>query len=143
MNAWIGWVLAALAIAVGYAQYGWQGALFGVTLAVFWMLLQFSRVMRVMRTAGEAPKGQVPSAVMLNAKLRRGMRLIEILAATRSLGERLDPDAGPADAERWRWRDAGGDEVQVTLRGGRCTEWQLVRAAGPSEPAADAGNAPL
>jgi len=138
MNQMIGWVLAALAIAVGYVQWGWQGALFGVTLAVFWLLLQFNRVMRVMRAAGEAPKGEVPNAVMLNAKLKPGMRLIEILALTKSLGERVDGDAGAAGVERWRWRDAGGDEVHVTLSNGRCTEWRLVRAA-PGE----AENAPL
>jgi len=139
MNPWIGWTLAALAIAVGYAQYGWRGALFGVTLVVFWLLLQFNRVMRVMRAAAARPKGHVDNAVMLNAKLKPGMRLLEILALTRSLGERLGDDAGPADLERWRWRDAGGDAVEVTLRAGRCAEWQLVRAAPP----AGAENAPL
>jgi uncharacterized protein (DUF58 family) len=138
MSPAIGWVLAALAIAMGYVQWGWQGALLGVTLAVFWLLLQFSRVMRVMRVAGESPKGQVPNAVMLNARLKPGMRLIEILALTKSLGERMDGDAGAAGVERWRWRDAGGDEVHVTLGNGRCTEWQLVRAAP-----AEGENAPL
>jgi uncharacterized protein (DUF58 family) len=139
MSPMIGWGLAALAIAVGYVQWGWQGALFGMTLAVFWLLLQFNRVMRVMRRASESPKGEVSSAVMLNARLRPGLRLIEILALTRSLGERVDGDAGAAGVERWRWRDAGGDEVLVTLGHGRCTEWRLVRAAAPPE----GENAPL
>ena len=125
MNPWVGWALAALAIAVGYAQYGWRGVVLGVTVVVFWLLLQFGKAMRVMRTAAAAPVGVVGSAVMLHAKLRRGMRLIEILPLTRSLGRKVADDP-----ETFEWRDASGAAVRVQLQRGRCTDWTLSRADG-------------
>ena len=125
MNPWVGWALAALAIAVGYAQYGWRGVVLGVTVVVFWLLLQFSKAMRVMRVAAAAPVGVVGSAVMLHAKLRRGMRLIEILPLTRSLGRKVADDP-----ETFEWRDASGAAVRVQLQRGRCTDWTLSRADG-------------
>jgi uncharacterized protein (DUF58 family) len=130
MNAAIGWGLAVLAVAVGYLQWGWPGVALAVTLVVFWMLLQFSRVMRVMRQASGAPVGHVASAVMLHAKLKTGMRLLEILPITRSLGRKLADDP-----ETFAWTDASGATVTVELVGGRCTAWRLTR---PEEaPAAE------
>jgi len=123
---WFGWVLAAVAIALGYARFGWQGAVLGITVVVFWLLLQFSRAMRVMRQAGQSPVGHVDSAVMLSARLKPGLRLIDILALTRSLGERVAMDEG-ADLERWRWTDSGGVRVVVTLRHGRSIGHELQR----------------
>lgn len=125
MNTWVGWTLAVLAIAVGYVQYGWRGVVLGVTVVVFWLLLQFSKAMRVMRAAAAAPLGEVGSAVMVHAKLRRGMRLIEILPLTRSLGRKVADDP-----ETFEWRDASGAVVRVQLRRGRCTDWWLTRADG-------------
>jgi hypothetical protein len=54
-----GWLLATAAVAVGAWQWGWRGALLGLTVVVFWLLLQFSRSLRVLREAGAAPKGSV------------------------------------------------------------------------------------
>lgn len=125
MNTWVGWTLAVLAIVVGYVQYGWRGVVLGVTVVVFWLLLQFSKAMRVMRAAAAAPLGEVGSAVMVHAKLRRGMRLIEILPLTRSLGRKVADDP-----ETFEWRDASGAVVRVQLRRGRCTDWWLTRADG-------------
>jgi uncharacterized protein (DUF58 family) len=122
MNAAIGWGLAVLAVAVGYWQWGWPGVVLGVTLVVFWMLLQFSRVMRVMRQASGAPVGHVPSAVMLHAKLKPGMRLLEILPITRSLGRKLADDP-----ETFAWSDESGATVTIELVDGRCTAWRLTR----------------
>ncbi len=124
MNAAIGWVLAAMAIAVGYVQWGWPGAVLGISVVVFWMLLQFSRAMRVMRQASQAPVGQVPSAVMLHAKLSTGMQLMQILPLTRSLGRKLADEP-----ETFAWADEAGDRVVVELRGGRCSAFRLERAA--------------
>ena len=133
-NPFIGWALAALAVAIGYAQWGWPGVVLAVTMIVFWLLLQFSRALRVLRKAGSAPMGQVPNAVMLHAKLQRGQRLPQILAFTRSLGTKLADDP-----ETFEWRDAGGDAVRVELRGGKLERWTLQRAAvatndAPSTP---------
>lgn len=125
-NALGGWALAAAALAAGYASYGWPGVLLAVTLVVFWLLLQFSRALRAVRNAGDAPVGSVASAVMLNARLQRGMTLAKVLALTRSLGERVVPP-GPGADESWRWRDDGGVAVVAHLAQGRLLRWELQR----------------
>ena len=132
-QAIIGWGLAVAAVAAGYLGYGWPGVVLAVTVVVFWLLLQFSRALRVMRDAGQAPKGRVASAVMLNARLKPGLRLMDILRLTRSLGDRLADDP-----ETFAWRDEGGATVTVELQNGRCTRWTLQR---PDEAAAPASGA--
>jgi uncharacterized protein (DUF58 family) len=133
-NPLIGWGLAAVAVAVGYLQWGWQGLLLAITVIVFWLLLQFSRALRVLRNAGQGPVGQVPNAVMLHAKLQRGQRLPQILGFTKSLGTKVADDP-----ETFEWRDAGGDAVRIELRGGMLERWALLRAGeaanDPSSPA--------
>ncbi|HSW21161.1 MAG TPA: hypothetical protein VLJ62_00210 [Burkholderiaceae bacterium] len=119
----IGWLLAAVALAIGYLQWGWPGVALAVTMIVFWLLLQFSRALRVLRRAGQAPVGHIDSAVMLHSKLQHGLRLPQILALTRSLG--IKRDGGP---EVFEWRDAGGDAVRVELVGGKLARWELQRA---------------
>jgi hypothetical protein len=143
MSAALGWALAALATGLGYMVYGWAGVALAVSAMVFWLLLQFSRAMRVMRVAGQAPVGRVPSAVMLQSKMRAGLRLMDIILLTRSLGEKLADDP-----ETYRWRDQGGDAVEVELVSGRVRSWRFDRAAEgtatqdapdvPSGPKADA-----
>ena len=134
MNAWTGWALAALGIAVGWTQWGWQGVVLATTVIVFWLLLQFSRSVRVMSQAAQSPVGHVDSAVMLHAKLKTGMRLLDILPLTCSLGEKVDEGVG--DPETFIWRDTSGASVRVELRGGRCTRWELQReiADPPEQP---------
>ena len=131
MSVVVGWLLAAVAVALGYLQWGWPGVALAVTLIVFWLLLQFSRALRVLRHAGRAPVGHVDSAVMLNARLQRGQRLPQILALTRSLG--MQHGRGDADPEVFEWRDAGGDAVRIELMGGRLARWQLLRGADAAE----------
>ncbi len=143
MNPVIGWALAAMGVAAGWQAYGWQGVVLAVTVIVFWLLLQFSRALRVMKDAAGSPLGSVPSAVMLNAKLKEGVRLLDILKLTRSLGERVGPPpAQPKDPESFRWRDAAGDTVTVELQGGVLKRWTLQRQAPVEDatpaPAADA-----
>lgn len=130
MNPWIGWALAVIAVAVAYASWGWPGVVLALTLVVFWLLLQFSRSLRVMRMAAGRPVGAIDNAVMLHVKLRPGMRLLEILPLTRSLGCKV------ADApETYLWTDAGGDRVRVELCDGRCSAYALERAvAEPPAP---------
>lgn len=121
MNPWIGVGLALLALLLGGALLGWQGVMFATTGIVFWLLLQISRLMRVMKTAGAAPMGSVANAVMMSAKLHAGMKLVDLITLTGSLGVKQAP-------ETYRWQDAGGDAVDVVLRKGRLAEWRLVRA---------------
>jgi hypothetical protein len=122
MNAAVGWVLAVFAVAIGYAQWGWQGAVLAVTVIAFWLLLQFSRALRVLRNAGQAPVGHVDSAVMLHAKLQAGQRLPQVLALTKSLGVKVADNP-----ETFEWRDAGGDTVRLELVAGKLVGWQLQR----------------
>ena len=121
-----GWVLAVAAIVVGWLQGGWPGVVLAVTVIVFWLLLQFSRALRVLRAAGQAPVGHVASAAMLNVKLHAGMRLPQILKLTKSLGQKI---AG--EPETFEWTDPGGDAVRVELRHGRLAAWTMVRGAPP------------
>jgi hypothetical protein len=122
MDARIGWALAAAAMAVGWFSYGWQGFVLALTVIVFWLLLQFSRALRVMRLAAQAPVGTVPSAVMLHAKLSKGMRMLDIVAINRSVGRKVRDDP-----ETFAWRDDSGAEVEVEFINGRCAQWRLSR----------------
>jgi hypothetical protein len=110
----MGWALAAAAIAAGYVQWGWRGVLLGITVVVFWLLLQFSRALRAMRTAAGAPKGTVASAVMLHSRLKPGLHLTDLLRLTGSLGAR----------------------VRVEFSHGRVSSWALQRPAdaAPTPP---------
>jgi hypothetical protein len=125
MTAWMGWALAAEAVVVGYLGYGWAGMVLVLTVCAFWLLLQFSRALRVLRIAAANPVGQVANAVMFQAKLNKGMRLPDLLKLTRSLGKKLADDP-----ETYVWADAAGDSVQVQLFNGRLTESQLLRHNG-------------
>ena len=122
MNPLIGWTLVALALAAGAYGYGWPGVVFAVTVIVFWMLLQFNRVLRTMRRASEAPVGHVASAVMLHARLRPGLPMLQVVKAANSLGRRVSETP-----EVWAWADASGAQVAITFEGGRCQHWVLTR----------------
>jgi hypothetical protein len=124
----IGWALAAAALVVGWLAYGWRGLVLALSVIAFWLLLQFSRTLRVLRTAAQSPLGHVDSAVMLSAKLHAGMPLPQVIALTRSLGRKVSGASGD-DPEVFVWRDAGGDEVELVFEAGRCTQWQLRRSA--------------
>jgi hypothetical protein len=116
------WSLAVAAFAVGWFSYGWRGLVLALTVVAFWLLLQFSRTLRVLRSAAQSPLGHVDNAVMFNAKLSVGLRLPQVIAMTRSLGRKVSDEP-----EVFAWRDGGGDEVTLTFSGGRCTQWQLRR----------------
>ena len=139
MNArfapWMAWGLAVAAVAAGYVGYGWPGVVLAITVVVFWLLLQFSRALRVMKAAAGRPVGSVPSAVMLQSKLHAGMTLAQVMKLTGSFG--LAHAVAPANArldsaeEVFAWRDEGGDEVVVELRAGKLTAWRLQRVENP------------
>ena len=124
MNPILGWGLAALAVAVGWASYGWPGVALAFSVIVFWLLIQFSRSLRVLRNAGGKPIGHVDSAVMFNAKLRPGMPMLQVVALTKSLGRRVSESP-----ERWAWADEGGAEVVLDFDKGQCLRWVLIRPA--------------
>lgn len=131
----VGWALALGALAAGYAGYGVPGLALALSCIVFWLLLQFSRALRVLRRAGEQPVGQVRSAVMLHAKLQQGLRLLEIVPLAGSLGQRVgEVPTRPDQPETFAWTDASGACVQVTLKNGRCSGWTLQRPPEPPGP---------
>jgi uncharacterized protein (DUF58 family) len=127
-NPIIGWGLAVLGIAAGYVGWGWPGVVLGVTVLVFWLLLQFSRSLRVLRQAAANPVGHVDSAVMLQSKLKTGMTLSQVLPLTRSLGTRLSDTP-----ERWGWADPGGARISLEFDRGRLQSWVLTREEAASE----------
>ena len=130
VNALVGWCLAVAAVVMAAKAYGWQGAVFAVTVVVFWLLLQLNRALRAMKRAASQPVGHVDSAVMLNARLRSGMTMLQIIGLTRSLGRRIS-----TEPEVWRWQDEGDSAVTLILRGGKLHEWTLERAVTPGEDA--------
>ncbi len=122
-SAWAGSGLAAAALVAGYAAYGWRGLVLALSVIVFWLLLQFSRSLRLLRQAAQAPVGHVESAVMLQSRLSVGMRLADAIKIAGSLGQKLRDEP-----ETWVWRDAGGVALQVEFDNrGRCGRWTLVR----------------
>jgi hypothetical protein len=126
MNQIVGWILVAVAVTAGWLNYGWQGAVVTLTVSVFWLLLQFNRAIKVMKNAGHAPVGYVASAVMLNAKLKPRMAMMQVIGLTKSLGRQT----GTAP-ETWVWTDNGGSFVTLVMNGGRLASWQLTRPAEP------------
>ncbi len=137
MNTSIGWALGAAAIAVGYWAYGWRGVVLALSVVVFWLLLQFSRSLRVLKNAGSAPVGHVDSALTLHSRLQVGMTLMQVVTLTRSLGQRLSEQP-----ERWAWSDAGGARVELSLVGGRLVSWQLQRDEGAAPDTPDPPDTP-
>jgi hypothetical protein len=131
----IGWALAAAALLAGWFSYGWRGVLLALSVVAFWLLLQASRTLRVLRNAAQSPLGHVDSAVMLNAKLSVGLRLAEVMTMTRSLGRKVSDEP-----EVFAWRDGGGDELEATFVNGRCAHWQLRRQGAAGVTAGDAAS---
>ncbi len=122
MNATLGWALAGAAFAAGYWTYGWRGVVLASSVVVFWLLLQFSRSLRVLKNAGNAPVGHVDSAPTLHSRLKAGMTLMQVVTLTRSLGQRVGESP-----ERWAWADGSGARVEVSLAAGKLVSWQLLR----------------
>lgn len=112
-------------IGFSFSKYGWQGVTVVIGGIVFWMLLHFTRMMTVMKRAAGTPMGHVASAVMLNAKLKKGVNLLHVMALTRSIGLlQTDKEAQP---EIFRWTDAGLSHVTCTFMNGKLQSWELHR----------------
>src|SRR5205085_10550120 len=80
-----------LLLGFAWRSYGWPGVALVSGGIVMFLLLHFNRAMGVLKRAAERPIGFVPSAVMLNAKLKPGMTLMHVVAMTRALGELQSP----------------------------------------------------
>jgi hypothetical protein len=119
------WTGGVGVVAVAYQKYGWPGVVAVSGAIVMWMLLHFTRMLTVLKRAANQPMGYVASAVMLNAKLKKGVTLLHTLALTRSLGLlQTEKDAQP---EIYRWQDTGGSHVTCTFMDGKLQSWELYR----------------
>jgi len=124
---------AALVVAA-WRGYGWPGVAMAASALLFWVLLNFTRLMHILKQAADRPVGYVASAVMLNAKLRPGVSLMHVVAMTRALGQQLSPPE--VQPETYRWTDTGGSHVTGEFSGGKLVKWELVRppAAALEQP---------
>lgn len=119
--------VALAAIAIGWWSYGIQGLLLAGGIVTFWLLLHFSRLMRLLRAAARRPVGHVSDARLLSLNLRTGMPLMEVIRRTHSLGlQRSPPDQDPQVLE---WADEQGYTVSCTFERSRLTAFELLAPA--------------
>ncbi len=131
--------VAVIVFTIGaWRQFGWAGVALAAGGVVMWILLHFTRLMHILKKAAERPIGHVGSAVMLNAKLKKGMNLMHVIALTRSLGALQTPKE--EQPEIFHWTDAGQSQVACTFVGGKLQAWTLTRPA--EEPAAESADPP-
>jgi hypothetical protein len=124
-------VLAFSALAVAFINYKWVGVALVASGLVTWGLLHFNRMMQVLKRTADRPIGYVGSSVMLNAKLKKGVSLMHVVAMTKALGELLtEKDAQP---EVFRWTDGTKSHVTCTFLGGKLQSWVLFRPEQPAE----------
>ena len=122
-------ILTLTAIALltlgAWQAFGWPGIALAVGGIVMWVLLHFTRMVTILKKAADRPIGHVASAVMLNAKLKKGVTLMHVIAMTRSLGLlQTEKDTQP---EIFSWTDTSQSVVTCTFVGGKLTEWALHR----------------
>ncbi|MEY3216512.1 MAG: hypothetical protein RLZZ280_889 [Pseudomonadota bacterium] len=122
-------IIAPLAIVVftigAWQAFEWAGIALAAGGVVMWILLHFTRLLTILKKAADSPIGHVASAVMLNAKLQKGVTLMHVIAMTRSLGQLLtEKDAQP---EIYRWTDTSQSHVTCTFVGGKLMDWALER----------------
>ncbi len=130
-------IIAPLAIVVftigAWQAFQWAGLALAAGGVVMWILLHFTRMVTILKKAADRPIGHVASAVMLNAKLKKGATLMHVIAMTRALGQLQSPkDEQP---EIFSWTDASESTVTCTFVGGKLTQWHLQRPATQDEAA--------
>ena len=120
-----------------WQAFGWPGIALAVGGIVMWVLLHFTRMVTILKKAADRPIGHVASAVMLNAKLKKGVTLMHVIAMTRSLGLlQTEKDTQP---EVFTWTDTSESVVTCTFVGGKLTEWTLVRPVERPEVPSEQG----
>ena len=120
-----------------WQAFGWPGIALAVGGIVMWVLLHFTRMVTILKKAADRPIGHVASAVMLNAKLKKGVTLMHVIAMTRSLGLlQTEKDTQP---EVFTWTDTSESVVTCTFVGGKLTEWTLVRPEERPEVPSEVG----
>jgi hypothetical protein len=130
-------IVGVVLVVVAYRSYGWQGVAVVTGGIVMWMLLHFTRMMKVLQRASARPVGFCDSAVMLNAKLQPGVNLLHVVAMTRALGEQLS--ANDAQPEVYRWTDGSASHVTCEFQHGKLARWELFRPETLAEAGPPAG----
>lgn len=126
-------LLAAVALGAGaWRAGGGAGLALLASGLLLWFLLYYTRLMTVMKRAADQPIGYVGSAVMLNARLKPRMPLLNVIGLTRSLGERLSAEG--VEPEVYRWRDPGDSLVTTEFEDGRLVRWRLQRPPPEAAP---------
>lgn len=118
--------LAVILLTAGaWREFGWAGIALAAGAVMMWILLHFTRLMHILKKAANRPVGHVASAVMLNAKLQKGMTLMHVIAMTKALGALQTPkDEQP---EIFKWTDTGQSSVSCTFLEGKLQSWTLTR----------------
>lgn len=142
LNRFRPFLFPALAIAIAYAAwqaYGWKGLILAALMISFWLLLHFTKLMRLLQAAAKRPIGHVRNARVLHGQLKTGMPLVEVVRRTLSLG--LRHSKPEHDPEVLEWGDENGDAVICTFLRGRLQTFELRLAepasAGSSTVAAE------
>ena len=120
---------AVLLLGLAWRGYGWSGVAIASGAIVMFLLLNFHRAMQVLKRAAERPVGHVASAVTLDARLKPGVTLMNVVAMTQALGElRSLPDAQP---ELYRWTDGSQSYVDAVFRDGKLQSWTFTQPETP------------
>lgn len=142
LNRFRPFLFPALAVAIAYAAwqaYGWKGLILAALMISFWLLLHFTKLMRLLQAAAKRPIGHVRNARVLHGQLKTGMPLVEVVRRTLSLG--LRHSKPEHDPEVLEWGDENGDAVICTFLRGRLQTFELRLAepasAGSSTVAAE------
>lgn len=133
---WRSWLFPALALTLilaAWRSYGWQGVLLATLMLSFWVLLHFSKILRLLRTAATRPLGHCRDCRALARALKRGMPLYRVVQFTHALG--LRQDSADAAVDRFVWHDPQDWQLEVVLWHGRVSEWTLLP---PAEAVPDA-----
>jgi hypothetical protein len=127
---WLSALLIFTATGVAWRLWGGVAVATVAGALLMWLLLHYTRLMKTMQRAAHRPIGTVSSAVMLNARLSKGMSLLQIIGLTHSLGQTVEaqpPGMKPA-AETFVWTDASLASVTVVFQRGKARSWNLSRA---------------
>lgn len=125
----------ALAAALAYAawrSYSWPGLILALLMLSFWVLLHFTKLMRLLRTVADRPMGRVRDAGALAKRLKPGMPLVDVMRLTLSIGAlRSAPDTDP---EVRTWSDDTGQTAVCHFEQGRLVSFRVDTALQPEPP---------
>jgi len=121
-------LLGIVLLVFAYSSYEWQGVAFVISGGVMWALMHLLRTLQVLKKAANRPIGYVDSAVMLNAKLKKGMSLLHVIALTKSLGQQ-DATKGTENQEKevFSWLDGSDSFVICEFENGKLRHFELTR----------------